>query len=223
MDVVYLCRAGQNEELRYSLRSLTNVPHDRVWIIGQPPVWVRNAEIIRTYQRGDKHANAGLNFRTALDHDEISDPFWLWNDDFYATAPAKPLHYHRGPLAGMLAEAERLHPLASYTRSMRDTLKRLDECGYPNPRSFELHVPIVVHKGRMVEAMALGPDLPRFMYRTAYGTVAKLRARRISDVKVYDPRAPLPAGPWASTSDMSFRNGFRKRLHALFPKRGCYE
>ena len=35
MDLVYLVRPGeQNEELRWSLRSLVNLPHERVFEVG---------------------------------------------------------------------------------------------------------------------------------------------------------------------------------------------
>lgn len=46
MDILYLCRPGENLELRYSLRSLRNVPHGRVWIFGDCPDWVTNVNLV---------------------------------------------------------------------------------------------------------------------------------------------------------------------------------
>ena len=41
MDIVYNCRPGkQNEELRYSIRSvMENLPHDNLWVVGGKPEW----------------------------------------------------------------------------------------------------------------------------------------------------------------------------------------
>ncbi|MFF3129757.1 hypothetical protein ACFVRD_48125 [Streptomyces sp. NPDC057908] len=40
-DIVYVVRPwNQNEQLRYSLRTLANLPHRRVWIAGYCPTWV---------------------------------------------------------------------------------------------------------------------------------------------------------------------------------------
>ena len=40
MDIVYVVRPGdENEALRYSLRSLANIPHRTVWIAGYRPKW----------------------------------------------------------------------------------------------------------------------------------------------------------------------------------------
>ena len=40
MDYVYTCRQGNNEELRYSLRSIEhNMPAGRVWVVGYRPDW----------------------------------------------------------------------------------------------------------------------------------------------------------------------------------------
>ena len=48
MDAVYYVRPGdRNDELRYSLRSLANLPHDRVWIVGHTPPWVTGIESIQ--------------------------------------------------------------------------------------------------------------------------------------------------------------------------------
>jgi hypothetical protein len=83
MDLVYICRDGDNEELRYSIRSaVANLPHDNIWIVGGKPDWY-TGNFIRTKQNGLKFDNARNNLNTACRKYEISSDFVLMNDDFY--------------------------------------------------------------------------------------------------------------------------------------------
>lgn len=223
MDVVYVCRAGENPELRYSLRSLINVPHGQVWIVGgEPPAWVTNVTRIATWQGGPKYEVTTNAVRTACLTPEISDPFWLWNDDFYALEPAKAEHHHRGPVRGVLDGYARRYPESVYTRGMRETLDQLEAHGYADPLSYELHVPLIVHKAPMLTALELGEDVPVWHKRTAYGAVANVGGAFMEDCKVYDQRAVLPVGPWLSSCDSSFPS-LRPMLLDRFPERGVHE
>src|SRR5690606_40329879 len=94
MDVVYLVRPGnRNEELRWSLRTLVNLPHDRVWIVGHLPNWIdrHKVQYLRTEQYELKHTNTLNNLATACDHSDISDRFVLMNDDFFVLQPVDQL------------------------------------------------------------------------------------------------------------------------------------
>lgn len=222
MDVVYVCRRGENHELRYSLRSLSNVRHDRVWIFGGHPEWVSNVTVVATPQHGLKYAVTTASLVAACTHPEVSDPFWFWNDDFYAMAEAKPEHYHRGTVRDLLDIYDRAHPTSIYTKGMRATLDRLEQHGHPDPLSYELHVPLVVHKAPMMEAITLGADLTCWHKRTAYGAIANLGGTYTEDVKAYQWAEHMPSGPWFSTNDRTFR-GYSDRLHATFPQHCEYE
>lgn len=222
MDVVYVCRAGTNPELRYSLRSLTNVPHGRVWILGGWPGWVRNVETVEVPQLGTKYANTTRAVREACSHPGISDPFWLWNDDMYAIQPTTGGHFHRGRVRDVLDLYERRYPGGPYAVGMRATLERLEEHGYVDPWSYELHVPLIVHKAPMIEALDLGADVPVWHKRTAYGAVANVGGSFMEDVKVYEAGGRVPVGPWLSSSDGSF-SGLEAFLGGLFPAAGPYE
>jgi hypothetical protein len=222
MDVVYVCRNGENQELRYSLRSLVNAPHDRVWVFGGHPAWISNVTVVTTPQRGLKYAITTASLRQACEHPEVSDPFWLWNDDFYAIAPSRPDHYHRGPVRDVLAAYERQHPTGIYTRGMRNTLAILEAHGHHDPLSYELHVPLVVHKKPMLEAIALGEGQTCWHKRTAYGNIAGLGGELTDDVKVTSSASPIPEGPWMSSSDKTF-GLIRKVLGLMFPEPSRYE
>src|SRR5690554_4826136 len=95
MDVVYV--VGQHtDELRYSMRSLRNVEHDQVWIVGTLPDWARNVRLIPAEDRYEKARNITEKMYAAASHPEVSDPFIYFNDDFFALKPASIPNRHRG-------------------------------------------------------------------------------------------------------------------------------
>lgn len=84
MDIVYVVREGEkNDNLRYSLRSLKNIPHDDVYIIGHKPEWVKNVKYINRMQRvRNKFQNISRNMWLATKTSSISDDFIYMDDDF---------------------------------------------------------------------------------------------------------------------------------------------
>ena len=58
-DLVYIvCPGDQNEELRYSLRSVArNLPGRRVWIFGHTPPWVTGVHSVELDPLDDKYEN----------------------------------------------------------------------------------------------------------------------------------------------------------------------
>lgn len=218
MDIVYLCRTGENEELRFSLRSLRNVAHDQVWIFGGAPDWVRNLRHFRTAAWGNKHETTNHALRDACLHPEVSDPFILMNDDFYIMRPGKIPVMHRGTIRDVIAEYEAQGINSSYVAGMRRTLTMLEARGHADPLSFELHTPMVIRKHIMLEALNLGA----FQRRSVYGALAGLKGKRTTDVKVANAAAPIPAGRFLSTTDTTFPIVLPV-LEQAFPKPSRYE
>src|SRR5690606_29898466 len=91
-----------NEELRMSLRSLANLPHRRVFIVGHTPRWVRGVTSIpgnlRQGASGWRHG--WDNVRLIADYDgDMTDTVVVMNDDFVVMEPIEDLPlYYRGPL-----------------------------------------------------------------------------------------------------------------------------
>lgn len=222
-DIVIPCRPGQNEELRFALRSLENLPHRDVWIIGGMPDWVRGVHFFEYPRAFTKHETTTQHIRTACTHPEISDSFILMNDDFYIMKRLRSLPVlNRGRVRDVIAEHEQRDINSTYVRGMRATLARLEQYGYENPRSFELHVPLTVHKQAMLEALDLCAGIDVIHKRTAYAAVAGLKGRTIRDVKVNATGDPIPSGQFLSSSDDSF-DYLRPTLEAAFPEPGRYE
>lgn len=226
MDVVYIVRPGDdNPELRYSLRSLANLPHDRVWIVGQTPSWVTGVHSLHTIQSGSKYENSTRNVVTACNYDDISDPFILMNDDFHIVRPVESVPtLHRGPMDEIIRIYARKGN-GGYVNGMRETRSLLHFLGYANPMSYELHVPLVVHKAPMIAGIQAGIEagISVIHKRTLYGNLAGIGGSETNDVKVYEIDAPLPQGPFISSMDKVFQYGVGNVVRWLFPEAGPYD
>jgi hypothetical protein len=230
VDLVYVVRPGEhNNELRYSLRSVAqHLPHDRVWIVGYAPTWLRSVETLHRIQDASKWENSTGNLLTACDHPGISEQFVYMNDDFYVMEPLdKVPTLHRGPVTEVLASYTARYQSA-YTEGMERTARLLDRWGYDEPLSYELHAPLVVNKSTMLDvlhrAAAEREPITALHKRTLYGNVALLEGERTEDVKVsHGHPATLPSGPFLSSAPRTFRSSMKRLLARRFPTRSPYE
>lgn len=204
MDVVYINRPGdENEELRYSLRSLRNVPHGRVWVAGYKPPWVVAESIPVTGMR-DKQTSALKNLIAALEHPDVSDPFLIMNDDFYAMRPMDSVPVlHLGDLDKVISEHR---PGAAYTNAMRKTRDRLAENKDGPLYSYEVHCPMVIEKLGMQLALSIGANIHGMHNRTMYGNLMELGGTQTRDFKIYrtEKATDYKQWPFLSTSDRTF-------------------
>ena len=146
--------------------------------------------------------------------------------------PIDPVRYisnrSSGKMGYGLATAALRTGVSSYVIGKQQTLALLRSWGYPEPRDYELHVPLVMDKGWLVEilheALRLGP-YAALAYRTVYATVAELGGESHGDVKIVSQHGGIPAGwPLVSTSDGSFSGGkVGREIRARFPHRSIYE
>lgn len=223
---VYLCRAGDNPELRYSLRSLANLPHSDVLLVGGAPAWYTGPRL-RTDQTGHKSRVTTRAMRTVVESRLTTDPFTYLNDDFYVLQPGPlPPAYHRGPIdevlaayAGLGLTPERSRWLEGMART-RDLLRAR---GIPDPLCYELHIPLVIDKATMTAALNLGG-----YKRTVYGNLLDEPSEQLpDDVKLHPTPAYGPTelphlGRWLSTSDESLHRA-EPLLARLFPTPSVYE
>lgn len=227
MDVVYVCRDGSNPELRYSLRTLVNVEHDRVWIFGGAPNWINLAKITlqRRRQGGSPYASVRGHIGAACNTVDVSDPFVLWNDDFYAMHYVDPMPlYHRGPLESVLKTYAMLKtPWADGLRKTAALMERREMLA--GAMCYDVHLPLVVHKAPMREALRLAKNVPTdaVHLRTLYGALSGLEGVEHHDPKLMRRTHPFPRGAWLSSSDDTFRSTVEPVLRYLFPDKSPYE
>lgn len=225
MDVVYLVREGdQNEELRHSLRSLSHLPHDRVFLAGYAPAWTTRVGRLPTRQsRGTKYRNTERNLRAALESPAVSDPFVLMNDDFFILRAIDEVPVlHRGPLAAFLpAKPGRLGGYGSHRAA---TAAVIESLGIADPLAYEpIHTPLPVRKEPMLRALELGAGIQGLQYRTLYGNLAGIGGELSPNVKIVDTAAvPSDDDLFVSTEDRSWERGavgayLRRRFAAPSP------
>lgn len=225
MDVVYVVRLGdRNEPLRWSLRSLTNVPHDRVWLAGHCPPWVAETAgwvPVEQAQRA-RWTNVRENLRAACSCPDVSDPFLLFNDDFYAVEPVTEVPVmHRGPVERWLQARKG----GTYAKGLQATVELLAREGIEGPLNYGCHVPLPVRKGPMLDALDVLDRLPEQAWhvRTFYGNRERLGGVEIADPKVYTASQDPPEGPWVSTDSPSWSGRAGQHVRDLFPDPSPYE
>lgn len=227
LDVVYVL-GHDTEELRYSLRSLQNVEHGRVWIAGIFPKWVRNVTHIPVPQNRPKAENTYRNVLAAASHPEVSDDFVMLNDDFFAVEPTTWPQWNQGGLARpsglntITARSDRSH-----RGGRAATFDLCVKWGLPTV-NYEGHCPFVFNKRRLLELAAKvdrDHKVAALHYRTLYGNYFDLGGEKVRDVKVGNMRDTWrPGQTWVSTSDKTFERGaVGKRIRSLFPDPSPYE
>lgn len=225
MDVVYPLKATGEPyyELRYSLRSLRNLDHDRVFIVGGCPRWATNVVHLPTTQNRGKYDNLCHNIEVACKSDFISDPFIIFNDDFIVMQPVKEVTFHWRETVDEGIERYKKHGrMNDWIQPMKDVKLACEILGIENPVSYELHIPMVVHKEPMLQALQMIPHGP--VWRTMYGNLARVGGTKIPDVKIYSRRSSVPPGPYVSTNDDVFPFGAAaKQIRKTFSKQSRYE
>ena len=215
-DVVYILRHGDdNEELRYSLRSLSNLPHHRVWLAGGQPSWTSNVQRLPVPVKRDKYTTIYANLEAVADCAELSERFVLFNDDFFLMRPVANVEpMHRGPFKQALRGYGSRRD--AYTKRLRDAAER-----WPDGLCYDsTHVPMEMEKGRLRDVL----DGPRTLWKSDYGNFHKVGGVQVKDVKIKRQKVPTPDAVWVSTSDASFkRNEVGKWVRRRLPDPSPYE
>jgi len=214
MDYVYICRRGENEELRYSLRSLEkNMPEGDVWVVGYRPEWyVGNFIHIENISDTDKFINIKNCIKEILNNDLIKEDFVLMNDDFFALKKINSVtNFDGGLLEDKIIEYKNLGRSSRYIKLLELTLKQLKQNGIDNPLDYDIHVPMLMKKSLLKEVIDLA-----YFPRSTYGNFAQLKRNTISDVKMYEldnVKIYSQNKNFISTEDNSFRS---LKKHILF-------
>lgn len=208
-DIVYFVKnTTDNEELRYSLRSIEqNFPYNKVWFAGGCPIGIKPDKRLEVIQMGEnKWEKVGDMIARVCKCDEITEDFWLFNDDFFVMKPVDniPPYYH-GTLAELIERIERNFGGASpYTDRLRDTIKLLEERGLET-RNYEEHMPMLFNRKKLLDMYNAGI---RGASRSLYGNLYKIGGEDKPDVKIFSKdKKPSGIEDFLSTTDVSFNSG----------------
>lgn len=220
MDLVYICRDGDNEELRYSIRSaIENIPHENIWVFGGKPDWYIGNHV-RLKQNGFKYDNARANLAAVARHYDVSENFILMNDDFYAIRPVESvLPLHRGTLQEHL---DMIKVNLGYKKFVQETQDLLVSMGVTEPLSYELHVPMVMTKAGLKKVIRMDG-----LWRSLYGNLYSVGGEKFNDVKVHNTididtlmKNPLP---YISSHEDTFQGILDGYFKDAFPNPSKYE
>lgn len=229
MDFVYICKEGNNEELRYSIRSVVaSFPDANIWVVGGKPDWYVG-NYIEVHQIHTKYKNAVENLKMVCSSPDISDTFILMNDDFYIIKKIESIDtFHGGYLLNKTNLYQKLNNNSNYTRKLNATYKRLVAIGLESPLDYELHVPMIMEKEKLQEVLK---NNDQFLWRSMYGNIFNVGGIEMQDVKVYT-RGPLvlksynldiDQHTYLSSSDSSFDIIWNGILKVQFKQKTKFE
>lgn len=203
-----------NEELRYALRSWeTNLilPGGlELMTVGYKPTWLEPD----THVDGNRYDSVALavfdNVRIGAEaavNMEILEVLYM-NDDFFCLDPVGAIL----PVRRNCSLDEHIAQFPSnaglwWPRSLRLTASWLSSEGFPHPDSYEVHRPLPA------DSLCMADTLDRWQggmtdlvpqWRTVYGTLNKVEAYPVRDVKLGGANTGV-GSPWVSTSDQSWR------------------
>ena len=240
MDIVYLVKndlENNSEELRYSLRSLKNIPHDKVIIVGEKPDWATNVTFISVAQDKAKNENVKKNLQTAVASELVSDNFILMNDDFFFMKEMSAMpNLNFGLMKNIIEQYDARYPDGSdYIRNMKKLYEVLMETGINEPISYELHTPMVLNKQKVQKLYAEATQ-SLYQFRSFYGNHYSLGGETVPDVKVFlheqhndsnfvaQPEAYLENQAFLSVTGGSFKRGLAGEfIRSKFTEKSIYE
>lgn len=216
-DVVIPYRkAHPDTELIYSLKSLQNLPHRHIYVVGDKPLWYKGNHIPIKERKWLKHHpihNQEIKIRTACELAELSDEFILSNDDFFVMKPVKLKHYHRGLLLDQIQARKRKD---QYTNSLIDAYDILRHMGIANPLSYELHVPMLLNRQKRLQ---LSYDMEKYflkrkspVMRSVYGNLYVRNSEYMDDVKNIDG---YKDSTFLSTNETTFTGNIGKYIKLM--------
>lgn len=228
MDYVYICRKGENEELRYSIRSVVkNFPEGNIWVVGNKPNWYKG-NFIPVDDIGGKFTNITNATKAIANSPDISEDFVLMNDDFFVIKPVSniPILYS-GTLSDKIKAYGELDPGSRYLDILIKTYKYLRRKGIREPMDYDIHVPMIMNKNKL-KTIVSKTDAPRSVYGNLFG----IGGEKSTDVKVYTKFNRLYdrsydmseiESPFISCEDKSFPMVYRKILIWQFSDKTVYE
>lgn len=229
IDIVIPYKRTHDElELRYALRSISEnfQKVGRVYLVGDKPEWVRNVEYIPNTNKDHKRINVGYALRMAMWRDELSKEFLIWNDDMFLLEPLEEIPlWHGKSLKEFGALYNSRYPQSYYTKKIHQTTAKSD---LPH---FELHIPILVDKEKLMEQIGDHPPERSYLMRTHYAlnNTDPSKWEYHEDVKIHSYSGSKGwqekerFKTFVSSADNTFLGVIYPVLKELFPNKSRYE
>lgn len=206
-DIVYFLRDGNNEELRYSLRSVVkNFPHRNIWFYGGKPDWLVTDNYVYVNQWKNKWGNVRMMLECACNNEKISPDFYIFNDDFFIMNPVEDFqNMYNGDLFRYIYILEKQFGIngSDYIIRLRKMINALlDYNPHIELKNYAIHTPILVNKNDLLDTFQKFPNI--IMYRCLYGNFKNIGGVEHADFKVMRHDIDKINTTYLSTSDNSF-------------------
>ena len=229
-DIVYFVKdEPTNEELRYSLRSVEkNMPHRNVWLYGGKPAGLEPDRYVKVAQtQPTKWENVRSMLIQACSNDEITEDFWLFNDDFFIMQPfdenSEPT-YNRELREYIAILEAKYGQITEWTKLLRHLADTLEAAG-KGTLNYAVHKPMLINRKKALEVLLKFPQEP--MFRALYGNYWAIGGRNEHDRKVKQVDYPVEKfAHWKtiSTEDASFTSGpVGQFIRKTFVKKSRFE
>ena len=234
MDVVYLLikTSNDNLEFRYSLRSLQNLKHSRVFVVWHKPKWCSDKviHIPCNDNHASKYANVRKKYRVICNHPKISDDFILMHDDIYVMNTVNKVQYH---ILWDLEEHAAIILDRLWENNYYHAIRQVADM-FPGGKSYDTHTPVLFNKDKFKYIMeqywdAIGSK------RSIYCNYYNCKWRRLAncpdynwnslvDCKVFDINKWCidPKQLYLSCDNNTFKF-IKWHLHSKFPTMSPYE
>ena len=226
VDIIYPLKIknNENEELRYSLRSLENLPHRNVYVLSPTRLpwlsreikWVRFDDGL-----GNHFRNVNEKLLLMCQDKRISDPFILMNDDIFIMKKMNELPYYA---LGRIKD--RLDSYLIHGKYYLDTQRAYGIIRNLGKKDidFECHAPILFYKKPLKRVLEL--YLASGHRRSIYCNLENVRPTYVKDFKVYcfdddyDKNREI-----LSTDDENFEKDseIKRQIQHTFKRKSKYE
>lgn len=232
-DIVYFVKnAPRNEELRYSLRSVEEYfRYRRLWFYGGCPTGLRPDHHVKVAQNmPSKWENVRKMMIEVCKNDDITENFWLFNDDFFILRPIDEGMEPRfdGTLTSKIQQIRDKHhgEDSEWSKNLGKLKQTLEKHGKPE-KCYAIHEPMLINRRKMLEVLEKFPNEP--MIRALYGNWWEIGGVQEADHKFAQPddkniSQQILKCDVISTDDDSFRAGYAGRwLRDKFDKASRFE
>ena len=231
-DILVYLRNGENEELRYAIRSwVQNLEFGRIFAVSgsKPPKWFHPDTLIINPEQLAKTRQAYNNIQLGLQDPRLSQQLLLLMDDVFVLKKIgkwpENFNYNRGQLVHQWGVGTAKYGENSYQCQLRLTYEALKR-HFPEPLSFEEHTPFWCEKDKMLKIFEIyGSQLHHYLPRSLYGNIYGISTDYKPDLKISSCDQKIPTGEkFLSTCDTTFRLGeVGTYLKKKFPTPSKYE
>lgn len=230
-DLLLYVQGGENEELRYAVRSCCkNLTFRKLCVVGGPlPSWFKPDVFISNPKRFSTMRQCYFNLLLATENPRVGNDIVVMMDDIFILKPYGEWqkNYNRGTLSQQYQRSLRNHANATtdYNRLVNQTDEFLRQ-SYPEPLSFEEHAPFKCEKKKLHDLLEeIGPESShKLLWRSLYGNKYQLPSEYKLDLKIAEMNELWAQNaPVLSTTERSFKGRVGVMLKDRFSQPSKYE